>query len=63
MIACQSCGKALEATARICPSCGALTGVSAHKEDEAAVRALGFSAAAVVAFFVYLTLKWIGLIP
>lgn len=34
MIACQSCGKTLEETARICPSCGALTGVRRPRDDQ-----------------------------
>lgn len=34
MIACQSCGKALEATTRICPDCGALTGVRTPRNDQ-----------------------------
>jgi RNA polymerase subunit RPABC4/transcription elongation factor Spt4 len=34
MIACQSCGKALEAGARICLGCGALTGVRTLRNDE-----------------------------
>jgi uncharacterized membrane protein YvbJ len=37
MIACQSCGKALEAAARICPGCGALTGVSLRPATEPTV--------------------------
>jgi hypothetical protein len=33
MVACQSCGTAIEALARICPSCGALTGVRRLRDD------------------------------
>jgi predicted amidophosphoribosyltransferase len=63
MVVCQSCGKALEATARICPSCGALTGVNTRSSDELASRVLGVRAALVVAFVVALFLRWLGVLP
>lgn len=62
MLRCGTCGRQIDATDRICRSCGALTGVNARQDDEPAVRVIGFSAAAVVVFYALLLLKWLGLL-
>jgi uncharacterized protein (DUF983 family) len=62
MLRCRTCGRQIGATARICRNCGALTGENMRSDDEPVVRVLGFSAAAVIAFFVFLFLKWLGLL-
>jgi predicted amidophosphoribosyltransferase len=63
MPSCNTCGKQIEATARICPSCGALTGVHMRSTDASRIRVLGFSSAAVVAFFAFVLLRWLGFLP
>jgi hypothetical protein len=63
MLRCGTCGRQIDATARICRSCGALTGVNTRQDDEPVLRVIGFSAAAVVAFFALLLLKWLGVLP
>ena len=58
MPSCSTCGKQIEAAARICPSCGALTGVSMHTEPHAS--AFGFVAALTVGIIASLFLRWLG---
>jgi hypothetical protein len=60
---CRTCSKQIDAKARICPRCGALTGVNTRTSDEPPSGVLGFSAAAAVVLFIFLFLKWLGLLP
>lgn len=59
----RTCSKQLNATARICPRCGALTGVNTRSRDRAIIYPLSFSAAAVVVVFAFVLLKWLGSLP
>ncbi|MGH1572699.1 hypothetical protein ACRAWG_21030 [Methylobacterium sp. P31] len=58
---CRTCGRHIDAEARVCPICGALTGVSKPAQDEQ-VSLLSFIAAVVVGFFGFLILKWLGVL-
>ena len=67
---CKTCSKQLDAAARICPRCGALTGVNTRSRDGAihpqggsVDHPLSFGAAAVVVFFAFVLLKWLGFLP
>jgi predicted amidophosphoribosyltransferase len=60
---CKTCSKQLNATARICPRCGALTGVNTRTEVRAVNHPLTFAAATVVVFFTLVLLRWLGSLP
>jgi hypothetical protein len=64
---CRTCGRHIDAKARICPMCGALTGVRMETQDEPArdepaADPLSFIAALVVGFIAFLVLKWLGVL-
>jgi RNA polymerase subunit RPABC4/transcription elongation factor Spt4 len=60
MIACQSCSKAIEVTARICPGCGALTGVRmAAKEEPISPSWLGFAIIYIASAVFLLLSNWL----
>jgi hypothetical protein len=59
---CRTCGVWIDATARICPRCAALTSVTTRSSNKPASGVLGFSAAVAVAFCVFLALKWLDLL-
>jgi hypothetical protein len=59
---CRTCGRHIDAKARICPLCGALTGVSTPARDESAANPLSFIAALVVGLVALLVLKWFGVL-
>lgn len=60
---CETCGRQIDATARICPECGALTGVSRSARDEPVVSPLSFVTALVVGLVASLVLRWLGVLP
>jgi len=60
---CKTCSKQLDARTRICPRCGALTGVNTRSGNETISHPLSVSAAAVVVFFAFVLLKWLGSLP
>lgn len=54
---CKTCGVQIEASARICPSCGALTGIDTRRRAPVD-RSLSIGAALLVGFVVFLLLRW-----
>jgi predicted amidophosphoribosyltransferase len=59
---CRTCGRHIDATARICPECGALTGVNRAARDEPVVSPVSFVAALVVGLVALLVLRWLGIL-
>ena len=58
---CQSCGKRIEAKARICAGCGALTGVSMPCNDEpVSFGWLAFLAAFAISATYLLFMDWMA---
>lgn len=59
---CRTCGRQMNATARICPGCGALTGVSRSVRNEPVASPLSFVAALLLGLIVLLVLSWLGVL-
>jgi uncharacterized OB-fold protein len=55
---CATCGTQIEAAARICQRCGALTGAEMRAEPHAGV--FSFVAAVAVGIIAATLLKWLG---
>jgi predicted amidophosphoribosyltransferase len=65
MVRCRTCGAQIQASARICPSCGALTGVeigTGPNAGEPPARVFSFIAAVTVGIIAASLLRWLSLL-
>jgi predicted amidophosphoribosyltransferase len=61
MPTCPACGAPLQETAKICRSCGALTGVNAPPKPYAGIFSL--VAAVAVGLIALQIVRWLGFLP
>ncbi|WP_409566208.1 zinc-ribbon domain-containing protein [Methylobacterium sp. J-070] len=60
---CPTCGRQIDRSARICPQCGALTGVRTPSNDKPVAEMSSFIAAVVVGLIALVLAIWAGLLP